>query len=259
MSSSTLVLNAGRQCGTSPVLGGELSKIRVYEYAFWRMPKPNLPEAPEKDGFNPKAKLPFGVTTQHVHRAMQDFIEFLTIIDGQLQIKDMATLENTMMQANFSSLVGEMMAARIPKHCPTVVRNLYHNGHPDMLPAGKYDGDAAQHAGKDGIEIKASRYLQGWQGHNAEDVWLLVFVFQSGRMGPKVKETQAFKFLLVAGAMLTKADWLFAGRSETSRRTITASVTKAGAAKMMANWIYKCKELRATEEQKQAGRAARLF
>jgi hypothetical protein len=72
----------------------------------------------------------------------------------------------------------------------------------------------------------------------------MVFVFQSGREAPKVKATQAFKFLLVAGAMLTKADWLFSGRSETSRRTITASVTKAGAAKMMANWIYKCRELR---------------
>jgi hypothetical protein len=44
--------------------------------------------------------------------------------------------------------------------------------------------------------------------------------------------------------MLAKADWQFSGRSETSRRTITASVSKAGAQKMMANWIYKCAELR---------------
>lgn len=208
------------------------------------MPKPILPESPEKDGFNPNTKMPFGLTTKHVHAAMQDFIDFLTTIDTQLQAKDMDTLENTMMQANFSSLVGEMMAARIPKHCAGLVRNCYHNGHPDMLPAGKYPGGACQHAGSDGIEIKASRYLQGWQGHNAEDVWLMVFVFQSGRIGPKVKETQAFKFLLVVGAMLTKSDWQFSGRSETSRRTITASVKPAGAAKMMANWIYKCKELR---------------
>ena len=156
----------------------------------------------------------------------------------------MDSLENTMMQANFSSLVGEMMGARIPKHCPTVVKNLYQNGHPDVLPAGKYPNDAAQHAGSDGIEIKASRYLHGWQGHNAEDVWLMVFVFQSGRVGPKVKKTRAFKFLIVAGAMLAKADWLFAGRSATSRRTIIASVTKSGADKMMANWIYKSAELR---------------
>jgi hypothetical protein len=203
-----------------------------------------LPEAPEPDGFNPAAQIPFGVTTDHVHAAMKDFIEFLSTIDQQLHTKEMASLENTMMQANFSSLVGEMMCARIPKHCPTVVKNLYHNGHPDILPAGKYPENAAQHAGADGIEIKASRYSQGWQGHNAEDVWLMVFVFQSGREGPKVKATSAFRFLLVAGALLSKEDWLFAGRSETSRRTITASVTKIGAAKMMANWIYKCRELR---------------
>ncbi|MFZ3210168.1 MAG: hypothetical protein WA188_01520 [Terriglobales bacterium] len=203
-----------------------------------------LPEPLEKRGFNPEAKIPFGVTTGHVHAAMQDFIEFLSTVDGQLHAKGMASLENTMMQANFSSLVSEAMSARIPYHCPTVVKNQYHNGHPDILPAGKYPGDAAQHAGRDGIEVKASRYLQGWQGHNAEDVWLMIFVFQSGREGPKVKGTPAFKFLLVAGAMLSKQDWLFAGRSETSRRTITASVTKVGAAKMMANWIYKCQELR---------------
>jgi hypothetical protein len=207
----------------------------------------SLPEPIEKGGFNPKAIIPFGVTTAHIQAAMQDFIDFATAVDTELHAKGMASLENTMMQANFSSLVGEMMGARIPKHCPTVVKNLYHNGHPDVLPAGKYPNDAAQHAGRDGIEIKASRYLQGWQGHNAEDVWLMVFVFQSGRAGTKVKKVekpQAFKFLLVAGAIFAKTDWQFSGRSETSRRTITASVSKAGAKRMMKNWIYKCAELR---------------
>ena len=48
-----------------------------------------------------------------------------------------------------------------------------------------------------------------------------------------------FQFLGVVGERLVKTDWLFAGRSETSRRTITASVTPTGYAKMAANWIYK--------------------
>lgn len=178
---------------------------------------------------------------------MRDFIEFLTVVDAQLHAKGMASLENTMMQANFSSLVGEMMAARLPHHCPSVVKNRYHNGHPDILPAGEYPSDAAQHAGRDGIEIKASRYLQAWQGHYAEDVWLMVFVFRSGRETPKIREARAFKFLLVAGALLSKKDWQFSGRSATSRRTITASVRPEGAARMMANWIYKSEELRQRE------------
>jgi hypothetical protein len=203
-----------------------------------------LPEPIDANGFNPRAKIPFGVTTDHVRAAMQDFIDFMDVVDTELHAKGMASLENTMMQANFSSLVGEMMGARIPKYCATVVKNRYHNGHPDVLPAGRYPNDAAKHAGSDGIEIKASRYLSGWQGHNVEDVWLMVFVFQSGRIGPKVKETRAFKFLIVAGAMLTKSDWSFSDRKETSRRTITASVLESGADKMMANWIYKSAELR---------------
>ncbi|MGH9351963.1 MAG: hypothetical protein ACRD2G_07370 [Terriglobia bacterium] len=203
-----------------------------------------LPDPLDAAGFNPSAKIPFGVTVAHIASAMSDFIEFLTVIDRQLHARTMPSLENTMMQANFSSLVGEFIAARIPQHCPTVVRNSYHNGHPDILPIGKYSGNAAQHAGLDGIEIKASRYMQGWQGHNAEDVWLIVFVFQSGRIGPKVSGTPAFRFLLAAGAKLAKQDWQFSGRSATSRRTITASVKPRGAARMMSNWIYKCRELR---------------
>ena len=167
-------------------------------------------------------------------------------VNGELLKKNIARLEDMLMPANFSSIVGEFMTASIPKYCRTIVKNRYHNGHPDMLPAGKYPNDMAQHAGKDGIEVKGSRYLRGWQGHNAENAWLMVFVFESGRPSDKFKkvEPKPFRFLMVMGAMLTKADWLFAGRSETSRRTITASVTRSGYAKMMANWIYKCQELR---------------
>jgi hypothetical protein len=201
-------------------------------------------EPPELDGLNRRAVIPFGVAPEHIYSAMRDFTEFLGFIDTQLLSKDMARFEDMLMPANFSSVVGEFMSGTIPKYCKTIVKNKYHNGHPDMLPAGTYEKDSAQHAGHDGIEVKASRYLQGWQGHNAEDVWLMVFVFQSGRFNPKVNKQVGFKFLIVAGALLTKADWLFSGRSETSRRTITASVTKAGAQRMMANWIYKSRELR---------------
>src|SRR5580704_7948642 len=135
------------------------------------------------------------------------------------------------------------MSATIPKHCASVVKNRYHNGHPDLLPAGKFHGDAIQHV-SDGIEIKASRYERGWQGHNAEDIWLMVFVFDSNtpRLDKDTNKPQSprpFQFLKVVGAEITKDDWLFSGRSETSRRTITASVTRSGYEKLEANWIYR--------------------
>jgi hypothetical protein len=117
-----------------------------------------------------------------------------------------------------------------------------------MLPAGRYPNDAVQHA-DEGIEIKGSRYLRGWQGHNPEDTWLMVFVFDSNRPVDAAKgiAPRPFKFVMVVGAKISKDDWLFSGRSETSRRTITASITKSGYEKMMANWIYKAPDLTTKE------------
>ena len=148
-----------------------------------------------------------------------------------------------MMAANFSSLVGEFMGATIPKHCASIAKNRYHNGHPDLLPTGKFLRNAVQH-GSHGIEIKASRHGRGWQGHNAEDAWLMVFVFDSNtsQLDKETNEPQSprpFQFVKVVGARITKKDWLFSGRSGTSRWTITASVRRSGYEKMEANWIYR--------------------
>jgi hypothetical protein len=140
-----------------------------------------------------------------------------------------------LMPANFSSIVGEFMSTTIPRHCTTLVKNKYHNGHPDLIPAGAFDRDAVQHS-RVGIEIKASRYERGWQGHNPENVWLMVFIFDANR--PRDTRPKQFRFVRVVGAELTEDDWFYSGRSETSRRTITASVTRSWYEKLMANWIY---------------------
>jgi hypothetical protein len=171
---------------------------------------------------------------------MQDFLDFLGFINGQLYTKQIPRLEAFLMSANFSSMVGEFMNVSIPKYCRTIVKNCYHNGHPDLLPQGRFPNDLAQHA-PEGIEVKASRYPNGWQGHNAENVWLMVFVFDSNTARDAALDIRPkpFRFIKVVGAELTSADWLFAGRSETSRRTITASVTRSGFDKMEANWIYR--------------------
>lgn len=190
--------------------------------------------------FNTAAVIPYGCTIAHIHSAMNDFIDFLGFINQQLQKKGMERFEKMLMPANFSSIVGEFMNAGIPKYCSSVVKNTYHNGHPDIVPVGYFPANAVQH-GNEGIEVKGSRYLTGWQGHNPEDTWLMVFVFESNRPNDETKHIapKPFRFLAVYGAQLTKEDWLFSGRSEQSRRTITASVAKSGYQKMLANWIYR--------------------
>lgn len=196
---------------------------------------------PLDDGrFNASAVIPYGVDVSHIKAAMQEFLRFLSLLNGVLYSNQMPRLESFLMTANFSSMVGEFMNTTIPKHCKSVVKNTYHNGHPDLIPAGRYPKDALQY-GTDGIEIKGSRQPRGWQGHNAEDCWLMVFVFDSNTASDALnnKEPRPFRFVAVYGAQLCKADWSFADRSDTSRRTITASVTPSGLAKMKSNWIYR--------------------
>jgi hypothetical protein len=171
---------------------------------------------------------------------MQEFNDFLGVINQHLHTKEKPRLESMLMPANFSSIVSEFISSSIPKHYPAIVKNRYHNGHPDLVPAGHYPGDSVRH-GDEGIEIKGSRNLRGWQGHNPEDTWLMVFIFDSNRPDDEGRgiEPKPYRFIMVVGERLVKADWLYAGRSETSRRTITASVTRSGYEKMMSNWIYK--------------------
>ncbi len=190
--------------------------------------------------FNSQCDLPYGLAINHIQQAMNDFVDFLGFINQQLHTKQILRLESFLMPANFSSIVGEFMNMSIPKYCPGLVKNQYHNGHPDLIPQGLFPDDAVLHA-HDGIEIKGSRRASGWQGHNPESVWLMVFHFDSNTVNDTRKGIgpKPFRFLGVYAAKLEIEDWSFSGRSATSRRTITASVTRNGVAKMKANWVYK--------------------
>lgn len=197
----------------------------------------SAPLSPER--FNPGAVIPYGCKIEYVQNAMHEFNDFLGFINAQLHSRDLPRLESMLMPANFSSIVGEFMATTIAKYCPTLVKNQYHNGHPDLIPIDTFVNDSVQHS-ETGIEIKASRYLRGWQGHNPERIWLMVFIFHSNR--PKDVDSSIaptpFRFLKVVGGQLEHDDWVFSGRTASSRRTITASVKQSGYEKLSANWIY---------------------
>ena len=190
--------------------------------------------------FNAHCLLPYGLGREHVQRAMEDFVDFLGFLNGQLCHRAMPRLESFLMPANFSSIVGEFLVLRLAHHCSTLIKNRYPNGHPDLLPRGMFPNDAAQYA-HEGIEVKASRRGGGWQGHNPEAVWLLVFHFAANAAHDAERGVPPvpFRFRAVYGARLERADWNFSGRSAGSRRTITASVNRHGMAKLRANWLYR--------------------
>lgn len=198
-----------------------------------------VPKPVSSSLFNPKCILPYNLTTKHIEQAMNEFLEFLGFVNYQLYEKGIPRLESFLMPANFSSMVGEFMNITIPKYSSGLSKNQYHNGHPDLLPMGRFLNDAVQHS-HEGIEVKGSRHSGGWQGHNPESVWLMVFYFDSNTSNDKGKgiSPKPFRFKGIYAAKLNEKDWTFSGRSATSRRTITASVNKTGVDKMKANWIY---------------------
>jgi len=187
----------------------------------------------ENSCFNEQAILPYGLKLEHINSAMNDFCNFLLFINKELYKNNMPIFVKLLMQANFSSIVGEFINISIPKYCNTLIKNKYHNGHPDLIEKGKFPNDSIQHS-HDGIEIKASRYDKDWQGHNPENIWLMVFVFDCSRPNEDTHH-KPFYFKAVYGAKLEEADWQFAGRKEGSRRTITASVKNSGFEKMSNN------------------------
>jgi len=194
------------------------------------------PQALQPEGFNPSVDLPYGLHVGQVQAAMQDWLDFLAFINAQLYLKNMNRFEDLLMPATFSGLVGEFIVSSLPKYCPRLVKNRYPNGHPDLLPAGQFADDKAPYTHL-GIEVKALRHQRGWQGHNPESVWLLVFVFETRHA--KSRQALPFRFQQVLGAALEVSDWRFAGRSDQSRRTITASVSASGYQKMRRNWLYR--------------------
>ncbi|MGQ9569156.1 MAG: hypothetical protein ACUVWW_14055, partial [Anaerolineae bacterium] len=64
------------------------------------------PEPVEPKGFNPVAKLPYGLQVDHVRQAMESFVDFLGFLNRQLHGKGLPRIESLLMPANFSSMVG---------------------------------------------------------------------------------------------------------------------------------------------------------
>ena len=60
--------------------------------------------------------------------------------------------------------------------------NVRIGGYPDLLPRGRYTSSLMLKC-DEGIEVKASVQEGGWQGHNPEDCWVMVFRYAVGKQG----------------------------------------------------------------------------
>lgn len=145
--------------------------------------------------------------------------------------------EETLLGNTFAGMLSELIVRAVSDESATLVRNIRIGGHPDLIPIGLYEGDTVLR-GDDGIEVKASRQAGGWQGHNAEACWLLVFQYGIDVETLPVEERFATEIVKIMCARLEERHWSFSGRKGSSRRTPTASILQEGTEFLHRSALY---------------------
>jgi hypothetical protein len=195
----------------------------------------------ERNKVNPKAftpapVLPYELRLIDFEAAMQDVYDFFFDVNTQLIGKGLPRLEDTVRGAILSGLMSDMLTASVAKHSRTLVKNGFHNGHPDLLVQGKYSNDRVK-AGEHGVEVKCTTKVGGAvDTHGARDQWFCVFVYQVDRLTEPAIEREPMTFREAYLAWVTVDDFRRNNRGELGTRT--ATLHKDGIRKLRDHWVY---------------------
>ncbi|MEK6756483.1 MAG: hypothetical protein AABZ02_10070, partial [Bacteroidota bacterium] len=185
---------------------------------------------------NSEVKLPYDLTVDEVTTAVSETYRLFNGVNNFLTASGFRPLEELLLGNSLSGILSEFLVKNIARASHSLVANLKVGGHPDLLPKGFYSSNLIL-KGDEGIEVKSSIQRGGWQGHNPEKCWLMVFRYVVGKQDGG--EVVPLKFVEILCAKLTKKDWSFSGRKGASRRTPTASITTSGVEKLRSNFLYR--------------------
>lgn len=182
------------------------------------------------------ALLPYDLTVKEVEEAVAETYRLFHGLNDFLIQGGFTPLEELLLGNSLSGIISEFLVKNIARASGTLEANMKVGGHPDLLPKGHYTSNLVL-KGDEGIEVKASIQKGGWQGHNPEDCWVMVFRYGVGEQ--EGGQTMPLTFVEILCALLTKSDWSFSGRKGESRRTPTASITAEGVEKLRSNFLYR--------------------
>ncbi len=185
---------------------------------------------------NREASLPYQLTVEEVEEAVAETYRLFNGLNDYLTSSGFRPLEELLLGNSLSGILSEFLVKNIARVSNSLVANLKVGGHPDLLPKGYYSSNLIL-KGKEGIEVKSSIQKGGWQGHNPEDCWLMVFRYIVGEQ--KSGDIVPLTFVEILCAKLTKKDWSFSGRKGASRRTPTAFITTSGVERLRNNFLYR--------------------
>jgi len=196
----------------------------------------------EENYFNPDVELPYGVSPSDVGTAIEEFYDFYAALNEFLLSEDHGRLE-TVLRANkaLSDFVGNVVTEELADASDALILNQKQDGFPDLLPVenDEYaERDYEVHHGDEGIQTKCSKSNGGWQAHNNESAWFIVFRYVRGSPEDSVEKMETIRFVQVLAGNLDEDDWSHSGRGEDSRRTITSSILASGMHKLRSNPVY---------------------
>lgn len=185
---------------------------------------------------NRSVYLPYGLTVEEVEEAVAETYRLFHGLNDFLLGAKFRPLEELLLGNSLSGIISEFLVKNIARASGSLEANVKVGGHPDLLPTGHYSSNLVL-KGEEGLEVKSSIQRGGWQGHNPEDCWLMVFRYAIG--AERNSEPAPLTFVEVLCAKLELSDWSFSGRKGASRRTPTASITSSGVEKLRSNFLYR--------------------
>lgn len=195
-----------------------------------------------EDWFNPNAELPYGVEPREIRTAIKEFYSFYDDLNRFLMQEDHGRIE-TILRANnaLSDFIGNVATEELAQASDSLIMNQKQDGFPDILPVDNEEyaeNEYEVHHGREGIETKCSKSNGGWQAHNNEEAWFVVFRYKRGDPEADLQDMEPIRLVQVLAGNLNEDDWSHSGRSEDSRRTITSSIISSGMYKLRSNPIY---------------------
>lgn len=188
--------------------------------------------------YNPDVKLPYEVQPSDFKEAIIETYQIYGDLCEYLLDAGHGRVE-TLIRANnaLSDLIGNIATESLAESCDVLVHNQKDDGWPDLLPVQYYNDYEVMH-GDEGIETKCSKSNGGWNAHNNEEGWFVIFRYSRGDENANPADMEPIRFVQVLAADLELDDWNHSGRDEESRRTITSAITESGMDKLRSNPVY---------------------
>jgi hypothetical protein len=152
--------------------------------------------------WNPDAELPYGVTVENFREAITDTYQIYGDLTAYLLEQGYGRIE-TLIRANnaLSDLIGNIATEALAEASDALVHNQKDDGWPDLLPVDHYD-DYSQMYGEEGIETKCSKSSGGWNAHNNEKGWFVIFRYTRGEKDVPPEDMEPVHFVQVLAAQL---------------------------------------------------------